>query len=309
MRGVVTYGVKNVFAVQQLTNDALSPLPAMDAPRWNCRIKGKVLRLDETFYNPLAPGDIIEFDATGPGEGLARAVRPRGIVFQRYNIKGRAPQLLACNITRVVCVASASSPPFRPRFIDRVLAQSEAAGAEALIALNKVDIPTPTAVNERLSDYERIGYRILRVSAVTGAGLTELRETLEGGLSVFIGQSGVGKSSLLNTLFPNALRATGHINHKYDRGTHTTTLAEMLIAPTFAVVDTPGIRQLIPTIAKDEITFAMREFAPLAVRCSYGLSCTHTNEPGCKVLEALAAGAIHPARYESYLRMRAGDWR
>jgi ribosome biogenesis GTPase len=218
-----------------------------------------------------------------------------------------ASQLLAANIDTVFCVATPASPPFRPRFLDRALVQAEASEIEAVIVCNKWDLFDGSGdTEERLEDFSRIGYRVLRVSAKTGEGMEALREIAENRLSVLMGQSGAGKSTIINYFLPGAAQKTGAINEKYDRGNHTTTMSVLfggLSGTRF--IDTPGIRLLLPdgTTAKDLI-YSMKEFAPLAGKCSWGLSCTHSTEPGCKILEALHAGAIHEDRYESYLRLR-----
>ncbi|MDR2134554.1 MAG: ribosome small subunit-dependent GTPase A, partial [Treponema sp.] len=239
----------------------------------------------------------------------------------RFNQKGGAPQLLAANADLVLCVTSPASPPFRPRFLDRVLLQADAAGIEAVIVCNKRDMESDLDVEERLEDFVRIGYRVLPVSAKTGAGLDELRALVDGKFSVLTGQSGVGKSSLIRALLPESKIRVGAINEKYDRGNHTTTMAVMIELPPYPaapdgpgrtegraatrLVDTPGIRRFVPDgVAPGDVIFHMREFAPLAGTCTYGLSCSHRTEPGCRIMEAVHAGVIHEDRYSSFLRIQ-----
>jgi ribosome biogenesis GTPase len=284
-----------------------------------CRIKGKVLKGVEGYYNPLAPGDLVEveYDPRHPGTGLIRGLEKRRNVFTRLNQKGLGPrrsavsQLLAANVDLVLCFTSPVSPPFRPRFIDRVLIQADAAGIPPLIICNKIDIPcNDPDVAERLEDFRRIGYEVFPLSLQTGEGLEELRTRISGCVSVLAGQSGVGKSSFINALLPRPNIRVGAINEKYDRGNHTTTTAALVEVPgpegadgTF-LIDTPGVRRFVPGgLEPGELIFHMREFAPLAGTCSFGLSCTHRTEPGCKIMEAVAAGAIHEDRYESFLRL------
>jgi len=238
--------------------------------------------------------------------------------FSRFNNKGQAPQLLAVNADLVLCLTTPETPPFRPRFIDRVLLQSEAAGIEPVIICNKSDLGfNDLDVDERLEDFVNIGYRVLRVSAKSGEGLDELSTMIYGKTSVLIGQSGVGKSSLINALAPGMNLKIGALNEKYDRGNHTTVMSVMLelklanikknenSSETITrIIDTPGIRLFMPHgIKADEIITHLREFAPLAGQCSYGFSCSHRTEPGCKIMEAVHAGIIHENRYESFLRM------
>jgi ribosome biogenesis GTPase len=305
MTALVVSGSKNIFIVQDLSTEN-------GRKRYvECRIKGKVLKGVEGFYNPLAPGDRVEVeeDPTTPGKGRIVALGERKNSFIRFNQKGQSPQLLAANVDLVLCVASPGSPPFRPRFLDRLLVQAEYSGIRGVIVLNKNDLEDDLDVDERLEDFVRIGYPVFRVSAQTGEGLTALKTLVGGKFSVMVGQSGVGKSSLLNALTGNPDLRVGDLSEKYDRGTHTTTMATLVPVPTpegFGwVIDTPGIRRLVPHgMGADDLALYFREFAPLVGLCTFGLSCTHQTEPGCKIMEAVDAGVIHEDRYESFLRLR-----
>jgi len=307
--GLVIRGSRNLFTVRAGKEEI------------ECRIKGKVLKGVEGYYNALAPGDVVEID-----NGLIVGLEKRRNCFARFNQKGQAPQLLASNVDLIVCVSSIASPPFRPRFIDRALAQAEIAGIPAVIVCNKYDLADPDLsdqdlsdsdfadpdIEERLSDFERIGYPVFRLSAKNGMGLEEFRQFISGKFSVLVGQSGTGKSSLINALIPELEIKTGEINEKYSRGKHTTTQGVLLEsmdgggeANSIRVIDTPGIRRFaIADVKASELIFYMREFAPLAGKCSYGLSCSHQTETGCKIMEAVYAGVIHEDRYESFLRIQ-----
>ncbi|MDR2766911.1 MAG: ribosome small subunit-dependent GTPase A [Treponema sp.] len=297
LKARIIRGSRNVFTLRPLEGGG--PL--------ECRIKGKVLRNSEGFYNPLAPGDIVHAEDCGGGRGLILAAEERRNLLARFNQKGQKPQILGANLDLVLCVTSPASPPFRPRFTDRLLAQAEAAGIAALVLCNKYDLcPRDLAeTEERLADYERIGYPVLRVSAQSGLGMENLRADIAGKTAILLGQSGVGKSSVINALHPHLELRTGVLNEKYDRGNHTTTLSVMYEFDDGFVIDTPGLRRMVPWgIEKEELISCMREFAPLAGRCTYGASCSHAGEAGCRVLEAVSAGLIHRDRYESYLRIR-----
>jgi ribosome biogenesis GTPase len=299
MKGLVIKGSRNIFTVRSGSKDI------------ECRIKGKVLKGMDGFYNPLAPGDEVTVEAPEGGAALILAAEERKNLLARFNQKGRKPQILAANIDLVICVTSPAAPPFRPRFIDRVLVQAEVAGIRAVVLCNKYDLcDGDPDLEERLEDYKRIGYEVLRVSAKTGLDIEKLREKIAGKKTALFGQSGVGKSSLINALVPSFGIKTGALNEKYDRGSHTTSLSVMFELPqdgekkTF-VIDTPGIRRMVPWGLKaEELASYMKEFSPLLGRCSYGLSCSHRTEPGCKILEAVAAGVIHEDRYESFLRIQ-----
>jgi ribosome biogenesis GTPase len=317
----VIRGSRNIFIVRL---EGEGPREAETGAVLECRIKGKILKGVEGYYNPLAPGDRVEVEADPrhPGRGMIRGLAERRNVFTRFNQKGlgasrsAASQLLAANVDLVVCVTSPASPPFRPRFLDRALIQADAAGISPVIVCNKSDLlEGDPDVEERLEDFRRIGYPVFRVSAKTGAGLTALRSLIDGAFSVLVGQSGVGKSSLINALLPGSRIRVGAINEKYDRGNHTTTMSAMVELPplpgaqggprrTF-LIDTPGIRRFVPDgVSPEDLILHMREFAPLAGTCTYGLSCSHRIEPGCKIMEAVHAGVIHEDRYESFLRVQ-----
>jgi ribosome biogenesis GTPase len=304
VRGLVISGSRNIFIVR--------PEDGAPGTGLECRIKGKVLKDAEGFYNPLAPGDmvIVEPDARHAGTGQIAGLEKRRNMFSRFNQKGASPQLLAANVDMVFCLTTAASPPFRPRFLDRVLLQADAAGIPPVVIRNKCDIISDDPdVEERLEDFRRLGYRVLEVSAKTGRGLDGLLELAGGKCSVLVGQSGVGKSSLINALLPGLNAKTGAINEKYDRGNHTTVMSILTEFSggekgTTRIIDTPGIRRFAPAgILAEDLVLYMREFAPLAGTCAYGLSCSHHVEPGCRIMEAVAAGVIHEDRYNSFLRI------
>ncbi|MDR1948178.1 MAG: ribosome small subunit-dependent GTPase A [Spirochaetaceae bacterium] len=315
-RGLVVRGSRNIFTVRLESGTELE-----------CRIKGKVLKGVDGYYNPLAPGDWVTVaeEPSHPRKGSILGLEKRRNVFSRRNQKGLGPnrsaasQLLAANVDLVLCVTSPGAPPFRPRFLDRLLLQTDIAGIPGVIICNKWDLfDGDPDVEERLEDFHRIGYEVLRVSAKTGVGLDSLRALLENRFSVLVGQSGVGKSSLVNALIPETSARVGALNEKYDRGNHTTSMSVVLELPegkalgktpgeggTSRVIDTPGIRRFVPDgVTADQLILHMREFSPLAGKCSFGLSCSHRTEPGCKIMEAVAAGFIHEDRYDSFLRIQ-----
>jgi ribosome biogenesis GTPase / thiamine phosphate phosphatase len=293
-RGEVLYGINTIYTVR------------IEGELLECRIKGKQLKSAERSYNPIAPGDIVTVarDERQARRGMIHAVEARRTSLVRWNKKGRAPQVLAANADAAVCVTTPSSPPFRPRFIDRLIVAAETGGLVPRIVLNKSDLGCPDDVEERLQHYERMGYEVLRCSALDGTGLTGLAESLRGATTVIVGQSGVGKSSLVNALCPGLDLKVGALSVKHDRGNHTTIVSVLYAGGgELRLIDTPGVRELeIADVLPEEIGYHFREFTALMGGCSYQ-PCLHDDEPGCAVAAAVERGDVHPDRYESYLRI------
>jgi ribosome biogenesis GTPase len=291
--GLVLFGINTIYTVLTEMGEV------------QCRIKGKVLRSDERSYNPIAAGDIVDIalDPLSPSRGMIVSLRERRTQLSRWNNKGRARQVLAANADVAICVSSPRSPPFRPRFIDRVIAAAEAGGMAAVVVMNKADLAMGREEAERLEDYKRIGYPVHMCSARTGKGIEALRRAISG-TAVFVGQSGVGKSSVLNALEPGLGLRTGEISSKYDRGSHTTNFSVLVrLSNGTSIIDTPGIREMeIADVLPEELAYSFREFSAFARQCAVPV-CPHDDEPGCAVRAAVERGRIHHDRYESYLRI------
>lgn len=301
MTGLILKGTNNAFSVE-----------CKDGIIRTCTIKGKVLKSCEGFYNPLAAGDFvhIEPDIHSHDEGVILDVIERKNCFLRKNPKSNLPQLLAANVDVLLCVSSAANPPFRPRFIDRLLVQAGIQHITPLILINKCDLGIASGTAERIEDWKRLGYEVLCVSAKTKDGVDSLIKRLDGLTAVLAGQSGVGKSSLLNSISPGLQLRTAEISDKYDRGTHTTTQGIFLKMSAkdisgaehiLHIIDTPGVRNFsVCGIRKEEAALYFPEIEKLLGTCKFGLSCSHTHEPGCAVLKAVEKGEIHPDRYTGW---------
>ena len=276
-----------------------------DGLRRLCSFKGKRIKAIQGSYNSLAAGDIVRLAPTEAGRGLILALEPRKNVFGRYNEKGRAEQAIAANIDRVICVASPSLPPFRPRFIDRVAVLAETAGVPFIIVLNKSDLGVPQEIEDRLAVYRSLGYSSFRTSTKSEEGVAEIKALVSRGVSVFIGQSGVGKSSLLNAIVPGQDRRVQAVSEKYDRGKHTTTMAEAIVVnEECMIIDTPGIRRLaLRNIEPMELFKYFPEMPAIVENCLLGTRCLHGIESGCAVKIAVEKGIFHPDRYDSYIRI------
>lgn len=309
--GQVASGINNIYRVR-VAEAAAGERPAAPVGVVECRIMGKVLggaqqRVSDPAYNPLAPGDwvTISLDGGAPRRGWILDRRARSSAIRRWNRKRQAPQTIAANVDRLLAVGSFAAPPFRPRFLDRLLLCAELGGADPAVVVNKHDLGSTPAIDRRLDGYRAMGYAVVTCSAATGRGLDELRALLGAAvLPALVGHSGVGKSALLNRLDPSLRRAEGALSRKYDRGAHTTRYGEMVaVAAGVLAVDTPGIRELeISDIEPQELRLWYRDFLPFVEQCEFP-GCLCAGEPGCAVEAALARGDILRDRYLSYRRI------
>ena len=256
-----------------------------------CRGRGR-LRRDKV--TPLV-GDRVRFTPLENGSGALEEILPRKNEFFRPAV---------ANIDQLVVIASQAIPVTDPFLIDRVAAIAESRGCDVVVCVNKCDL----ADGEPLAAiYRAAGFRTLMVSAETGEGMEELRQAITGKVSAFTGNSGVGKSSILNVLDPQFALATGDVSQKLGRGRHTTRHVELLRLSCGALVaDTPGFSSFdvdrMELARAEDLQYAFREFAPYLDKCRFQ-DCAHVKEKGCAVLEALAQGKIQPTRHQSYVRL------
>lgn len=269
-----------------------------------CSLKGLMKKEIAQVKNLIAVGDWVRCE-----EGAIIQVEPRTSILGRTDISGRKEQLIAVNVDQVIIAVSIVNPPLKPALVDRYLIAAEKGKIHPIIAINKIDLLQEASQNEKdryrdfLTAYIPLGLPIFSVSASSKVGLEALRCLLQNKTSVFSGQSGVGKSSLLNACFGFELKV-GELAIKTAKGSHTTTSAELIVLPDGGYcVDTPGIRSFgIWDLTKSDVIAHFSDFFPLAKKCKYP-DCIHIKEPDCAVRDALQRGAIASLRYESYVNL------
>ncbi len=264
----------------------------------------KTMSTDERHV--VAAGDFVMFRPVGADEGIIERVEPRKSVLCR-TVRGRQ-HILVTNADQLLIVASAAEPYLKPNLIDRFLISAHKEGLRPLICINKIDLVDPASLMPLVGTYCQMGYRVLLLSAATGFGIERLRAELADGASVVAGQSGVGKSSLLNAVDPQLALRTAAISADNQKGRHTTTTARMLpLASGGYVFDTPGIRQFqLWDVVPAEVAAFFRDLRPYINHCRYP-NCTHTHEASCAVKNAVADGWLDLRRYDSYCQLFAGE--
>ncbi len=265
-----------------------------DGERLAFLVKGRRLR--------VVCGDRVRFLPDAASEQmLVTAIEPRVSALARVAQRDGRPQVVAANLTQLVVVCAPRPEP--DWFLtDRFLCAAELAGCRALLVWNKSDLENPAAA--ALGEYRELGYRVVSVSARSGAGIAQLASLMDAQTSVLVGQSGVGKSSLINALVPGAAAAIGALSAVNAAGTHTTTAALMYdVGGSGRLIDTPGARAFVPAVTTARLDQGFPELRRLAPGCRFS-DCTHSHEPGCAVRDALAAGAISGRRYGSYQKLR-----
>ena len=274
-----------------------------------CGIRGLFRIKGIRATNPVAVGDRVRFEMGVDGEtGTIVSIGERtNYIIRRSSNLSKEYQLLACNVDLTWLMISIVSPRTSTAFIDRFLVSAEAYRLPVILIFNKIDLYGEGEIREleELEEiYTRIGYRTLRLSLQTKEGLENVRQEMKGKLNVISGNSGVGKSTLINILDPSFRLRTGHISESHQTGKHTTTFAEMFeLESGIRIIDTPGIRGFgTIDIERSELFHFFPEIFRSSKKCKYH-NCIHLNEPGCMVKQAVDAGIISESRYLNYLMM------
>lgn len=299
-------------------------------PQWElfpAVLRGKIRLKGSNATNPVAVGDVVDFEAELPQEGMTpqqltlenpaaiTAVQPRrNYIIRKSTNLSRQSHIIAANLDRAFLVVTLDFPQVKLPFLDRLLVTCEVYNVPATIVLNKCDLYGPEYDDMRAAFheiYEGAGYPVVEVSAHTGQGVDQLRAMIKGSVSLFSGVSGVGKSSLIKALDPSLEPRVGEISDAHEQGRHTTTFYEMYQVDCSAgqgqeagfIVDTPGLRGFgLVDLKKEEIALYFPEMLKVSEDCRFA-PCTHTHEPGCAVKEAVENGEISYERYSSYLGM------
>jgi ribosome biogenesis GTPase / thiamine phosphate phosphatase len=277
-----------------------------DGLQFRCAVRRLLRSLVTDSRNIVAAGDRVWFRPAPNNEGLIERVEPRHGLLTRGS-RGREHVLVA-NVDQVVIVVSLVEPELKPHLIDRYLVSAEQGGITPIICLNKADLVDPVPYQPLVGAYSQLGILTLLTSALTGLGIDQLKERLPWRETVFAGQSGVGKSSLLNAIQPGLALRVREVSEANQKGRHTTTTAELWRLDGGGwVVDTPGIRQFqLWDILPEEVEGFFPEFRPFVPLCAYP-DCGHTHEDRCAIKQAVARRLISGRRYTSYLGLLAGE--
>jgi len=282
-----------------------SHVQANDGRIVRCTMRRLLRTIATDQRHPLAAGDWVRVRAVGD-EGTIQSIEPRHQSLSRDS-RGRRHVIVA-NVDQMIIVGSAAQPDLKPGLIDRLIVAAESAGIRPLICLNKVDLVEPSALVPLAGVFARMGYPVVLCSTVTGMGVARLQAELRGRVTAVVGQSGVGKSSLLNALDPGLDLRVAEVSRDNEKGRHTTTTARLLPHRLNGwFVDTPGVRQFQPwQLVPAEVPSAFRDLRPIANLCRFP-NCTHDHETSCAVKDAVADGLLDVRRWESCRQLTMGD--
>ena len=282
---------------------------------YQCRIKGKFRIKGIKSTNPIAVGDSVEFDVENKGGekiGVITLIHERTNYIVRKSVNlSKQTQIIASNIDLAFLLITINNPPTLTTFIDRFLVTAQAYSIQVVLVFNKIDSYKAEEKGEILylkGIYEAIGYTCVEVSAIKNINLNRIKDLMKGKTSLFSGHSGVGKTTLLNSLEPGLNLKTKQISDQHQQGQHTTTFAEMFdLSFNASIIDTPGIKGFgVVAIEKEELGDYFPEFFALKNRCKFH-NCIHVNEPQCAVKDALEEEKISWSRYKSYLQIIEGE--
>lgn len=290
-----------VIATRGRHFDVLLP----DKGRVRCELRAKVKRATDNT-TPVAVGDEVSILLTDEQSGVIDEVTPRRSAFFRPTTGlSEIKQVIAANLDRIGIIVSVSSPPLKTGLIDRMAIAGMNGGMQPLLVINKIDLPSDDPLDLIEQGYRAAGFDVVRASTVTGEGIDQLRELLASHKTLFAGHSGVGKSSLLNSLLPQTGARIGDVSRATNKGKHTTTTVEMYpLSQGGFLVDSPGLKLMgLWGVSADELRLYYPEFVSVERHCRFS-GCKHVDEPDCAVKEAVEGGLIVRFRYENYCQIR-----
>jgi len=282
---------------------------------YQCRMKGKFRQKDFKSTNPVAVGDVVEFELETKNDettGIINTIHDRKNYIIRKSVNlSKQTHIIASNIDQVFLMVTLNNPPTFTSFIDRFLVTAEAYSVKTILLFNKLDTYEPDALNEvkyLAHVYRKIGYECIGISAKTGKDIEKVKVLMKDKVSMFAGHSGVGKSTLINTLEPGLDLKTKELSQQHMQGQHTTTFAEMFDLKFGAkIIDTPGIKGFgVVDMDKEEVSDYFPEFFKLKQDCKFN-NCLHIDEPKCAVKEALDRDELAFSRYRSYIQILEGE--
>ncbi len=296
MQGIVIKNTGNIYTVK--TDEGIV----------ECRVKGNFRLKDIKSTNPVAVGDNVSISLREDNTAYINDILPRrNYIVRKASNLSKQSHILAANVDTCLLVVTVNYPATSTTFIDRFLASAEAYRIPVVLLFNKTDLYNDeehATLDTLIALYKKIGYRCIRTSTTTGEGIDEVKEVVQGGVSLLAGNSGVGKSSLVNAISPETAARIGEISKIHNKGMHTTTYSEMFeLMPGSYLVDTPGVKGFgTYDMEIEEIADYFLEIFEHSRECRFG-NCTHLHEPGCAVLAAVESGEIALSRYASYLSM------
>jgi len=283
-----------------------------DGQLLDCKVKGNFRIKGIRSTNPVAVGDRVTVNvlptanSQQPTAWITEIEDRKNYIIRKSINLSKQSHILAANVDQAFLIVTVSKPETSTTFIDRFLASAEAYRVPVILIFNKTDLLTDEELHYQqmmMNLYETIGYECRAISATTGEGIEELRPLLEGKITLLSGNSGVGKSTLINSLVPHANQRTAEISDAHNTGMHTTTFSEMIALDKGWLIDTPGIKGFGTfDMEREELTSYFKEIFEFSKQCRFS-DCTHTHEPGCAVLKAVEDHYIAQSRYQSYLSM------
>jgi ribosome biogenesis GTPase len=278
-----------------------------DGQLFDCKVKGNFRLKGIRSTNPVAVGDRVEIVSNPEGTAFITEIDDRRNYIIRKSINlSKQSHIIAANVDQALLVVTINYPQTSTTFIDRFLASAEAYRVPVILVFNKTDLLNVDEAHYQqmmIALYENVGYECHTISAVTGEGVDQLKSLLPGKITLLSGNSGVGKSTLINRFVPDANLRTAEISDAHNTGQHTTTFSEMIPLSEGWLIDTPGIKGFGTfDMEPEELTSYFKEIFRFSQDCRFS-NCTHTHEPGCAVLQAIENHLIAPSRYQSYLSM------